>query len=288
MTNLYHYCSNAAFASIISSREVWASEFSLSNDIMEGRWIREVFIQCCNDKGVLASDQTQLLDHLEGVMTFSGAAGFCMSEEGDLLSQWRGYADNGAGVAIGFNKDYFEMLGDKKKGRGDQFNAYLTKIEYDIAQQKKVVGKPVDQILDSVADGALRKSTILSIMSDDEKREAEQAFRTMLLGFFSFFFHLYELKNPAFAEEREWRLISHLIRKADDINIGQISKMDFRALLDRIVPFTRTALEPLPVASISEIIIGPKNITPDHIIEAFLVKHGWADITVKRSKASYR
>lgn len=26
----------------------------------------------------------------------------CFSEEKDLLSQWRGYANNGAGVAIGF------------------------------------------------------------------------------------------------------------------------------------------------------------------------------------------
>lgn len=27
----------------------------------------------------------------------------CLSEEGDLLSQWRGYADDGRGMCLGFN-----------------------------------------------------------------------------------------------------------------------------------------------------------------------------------------
>ena len=36
--------------------------------------------------------------------------GFCLSKKGDLLSQWRGYADDAFGVSIGFEKDYLKKL----------------------------------------------------------------------------------------------------------------------------------------------------------------------------------
>src|SRR6202035_5793546 len=109
--NLYHYCSNASFLSIVSTKEIWAFDFSLSNDLLEGKWIREVFSQYCVEKKVSTRDQLTLLQHFDGLMSLSGGAGFCMSEEGDLLSQWRAYADDGIGISIGFNKDYFDALG---------------------------------------------------------------------------------------------------------------------------------------------------------------------------------
>jgi len=34
----------------------------------------------------------------------------CFSAADDLLSQWRAYADDGCGFAIGFNARYFEKL----------------------------------------------------------------------------------------------------------------------------------------------------------------------------------
>ena len=36
--------------------------------------------------------------------------GFCLSEEGDLLSQWRGYAADASGVVIGFSRNYLDWL----------------------------------------------------------------------------------------------------------------------------------------------------------------------------------
>lgn len=40
------------------------------------------------------------------VMCFSG------EESGDLLSQWRGYGDNGKGIAIGFNEYALKKVTD--------------------------------------------------------------------------------------------------------------------------------------------------------------------------------
>jgi hypothetical protein len=129
----------------VSSREIWASDFSLSNDLLEGKWMREIFSQYFREKKMATSDQSSLLGHFDALMALSGGAGFCMSEEGDLLSQWRAYADNGAGVSIGFNKDYFEALGILKYDRNDEFNASLTKVEYDVVRQRDYIAEHAEK-----------------------------------------------------------------------------------------------------------------------------------------------
>jgi hypothetical protein len=284
--NLFHYCSNAAMISIVENKEIWASELALSNDVLEGKWIREVFLNYCKDKEVTALEQNELLNHLDFVIAMAGYAGFCMSEVGDLLSQWRAYADNGAGVSIGFDSVYFEALGNLRRDRNDEFSAHLTKVEYDLAEQKRLVAEHADEILKLVADGALRWPTLLT--SEEDKKKWRENFRTMGFRFMFFYFFLFRLKNPAFAEERGWRIISHIFREERDKNFGQLAKMEFRPYVDGIIPFTRIALEPLSQPSITEIVLGPRNLTPERVVGALLLKHGWSNVSVRRSKASYR
>jgi hypothetical protein len=284
--NLYHYCSNAVLTSILSNREIWASELALSNDALEGKWLRRVFVDCCNEKGVTPSDQVELLNYLDLVISMAGYAGFCMSEEGDLLSQWRAYADNGMGASVGFNSEYFEVLGNIRRDRGDTFSAHLTEVIYDSAEQKKLLAEHVDEIIKLIRDGALRQSTFLTSEEDNKKRKDK--LRTMGLRFLFFYFFVFKLKNPAFSEEREWRVISHIVQTERDVTLGQLAKMEFKAHMDRIVPFARILLEPLPHSSITEIVLGPRNATPERVVEAFLLKNGWSNVSVNRSLASYR
>lgn len=70
-----------------------------------------------------------------------------MSEKGDLLSQWRAYAENGGGVSIGFSQAYFQKLGELRRDRSDPFNASLTKVEYEATRQKELLNDELDQIL---------------------------------------------------------------------------------------------------------------------------------------------
>lgn len=209
-----------------------------------------------------------------------------MSEEGDLLSQWRAYADGGAGVSIGFEREYFEELGATKRDRNDDFNASLTKIEYDPGKQREIVAEHLDDILRLVSEGALQRPTLLT--SEDEAKRCQDKFRSMCLRFMFFIFPLFTLKSPAFVEEREWRIISHLVRDPKSGEMDVISNMEFRALSDRIVPFVRIKLEPLAHRSITDVVLGPKNITPVEIVSGLLRKHGWGDITVRRSRATLR
>jgi hypothetical protein len=284
--NLFHYCSNAAMVSIIAHKEIWASELALSNDELEGKWIREIFIEYCKEKNISAYQQAELLTHLDIVIDMARYAGFCMSEEGDLLSQWRAYSDNAAGISIGFNSEYFEKLGNLRRDRGDEFSAHLTRIEYDIAEQKKLIAEHADQIFKLIEEGALRRPTLIA--SDEEQQEWKKKFHRMGLHFLFFYFFLFKMKNPAFREEREWRVISHIFREDRAANFGQLAKMDFMPKLDRVVPFTRIKLEVLPETSLTEIILGQRNTTPERVVEALLYKYGWQNVAVKRSRASYR
>src|SRR5688572_10740032 len=104
-TTLYHYCSNEALVSIVAGKQICLSLLSLSNDSMEGKWIRKFFEDACKAEGVNALDEQALLRHLDNFIEMSEALGFCMSGDGDVLSQWRAYAGNGGGVAIGFDSN---------------------------------------------------------------------------------------------------------------------------------------------------------------------------------------
>jgi hypothetical protein len=285
--NLYHYCSNAAFLSILLTREIWASEFSLSNDPMEGKWIREVFAQYCDERQLEAHYKARLLEYLDVVIQNSGAAGFCMSEEGDLLSQWRAYADNGAGVAIGFSKEYLELLGTTKRDRNDSFNASLTQVQYDIIEQKKLIAEYADEILKLASQGVLQSPSLLMI-SDADEQERKTKLGQLMLRFIFFVFHLFAMKNPGFKEEREWRVISYIFRSGKEDQRGDLRSMEFRSLVDRIIPFRRIPLEDLGQQAINEIVVGPRNITHDYIFGEILEKYTFTNVAVRRSIVSYR
>jgi hypothetical protein len=283
---LYHYCSNKNLLAILESHELWASELSMSNDRMEGRWIRTIFADLCNKKQINAHQQNQLLAHLDNLIAFFGATGFCLSEYGDVLSQWRGYADDGAGVSVGFSKDYLDGLNGAFQDK--EYGVVLHKVEYERDQQEKQLAPQFDNVMGWVEKGALR-STVGSLLyqpSETEKKKIEDAFRHLTFEFLAMFPLLYTLKNPAFSEEHEWRLLSYVTRMPNRIEDGDLPKLNFIAKSDRIVPVRRIPIE-VDASPIAEVILGPRNVTPDNVISAALAKYGFKSVKVGRSTATY-
>ena len=97
----FHYCSNEAFVSIVHWRSLWLSDLFLSNDYLEGQWLRKVFAEYCETRKLSSGDIDHLMRNVDAITTSVWAMGSCVSEEGDPLSQWRGYASSGAGVSVG-------------------------------------------------------------------------------------------------------------------------------------------------------------------------------------------
>jgi hypothetical protein len=87
-------------------------------------------------------------------------------------------------------------------------------------------------------------------------------------------------KNPAYNVRPEaMRNDRHSLRVA--------TKMDYRAMDDRIAPFRRVSLHKQGDA-IREVILGPRNITPLFLVQECLRHHGWTNVIVRSSHASYR
>jgi hypothetical protein len=95
----------------------------MSNDAKEGRHVLDAARRILPDS--FRSKDTAL-EELERIISYVSALGFCLSEDGDVLSQWRGYADNAQGVAIGFASETLQS--SIKKESRDKFVAELVPV----------------------------------------------------------------------------------------------------------------------------------------------------------------
>lgn len=271
MTVLYHYCSTSSFVSIISSRSIWLSSLNLSNDTMEGKLVAETL------KGLASRDDLdqEIISTMQKSIAISEKSfhglGFCLSEKGDLLSQWRGYAVDGTGFSIGFSKQYFLTLLDSL----DELKSFsLEKVLYNAKDHEKAIRPTYNKVKEMVDNG----------VSPDWYATIEglpETPNSLFLNLFALSFRLYTLKTVAFREEKEWRLISHLVTSLD-------LSCDFHSLYDRIVPHKVLNLNMVKDEPIVEVIIGPKNLTPSEVVETLLKKHGFSDVKISRSSATYR
>lgn len=290
MKILYHYCSNKAFHSIIEKRKIWLSSLSLSNDSMEGKLVAEILARIAEADGLDQVATHRLQKAVSQLEKCIDGLGFCLSEEGDLLSQWRGYAADATGVSIGFSKDYLDRFAEASR-IPENTGFTLQKIEYDREKQESLIKPTYIKIKELINKGAFESlglrsiRSLLDTRSDDEvKNDNERinkAFSQLSMTMLTLFAKLFLLKTTAFHEEREWRLISYFVKVSDDI-------CSFRALNDRIVPFREFELIESGKGSIVEVIIGPKNITPNYVIESLMKQSGFANVKVLHSKASYR
>ena len=156
------------------------------------------------------------------------------SENGDLLSQWRGYCPKGSGVSIGFHFDKLKPVIESQ-------NFYFAPCIYDQPLQHQIMRELIENVVNSF------RST-LSINPDVPNVIEAQA------GFFlgQFVFQAPILKHPTFSEEREWRAIS----RPTAINHPQAA---FREGPFRLIPYfvLKLTSDPTEDIPIYEFIVGP-------------------------------
>jgi hypothetical protein len=289
---LYHYCSNSAFHSIISNQEIWLTSLSLSNDTREGKvvldTIRELAIEDGQDKDTVERMINAI--HLNKIME---GLGFCLSEKKDLLSQWRGYADDASGVAIGFSKKYFEELSQDpdnkdKDGWNKEAGFRLNKVLYKNEKQKEALTSTYAEMKKLVEEGALnygRRASLFLFGDEEAKKQQDGKERALFFKYaiaaLPLFTTMFTLKGTAFEEEHEWRLISMLGKNIEE-------KCSYMPCSDIIKPYRAYTLKEMNMPRINEIILGPKNRTPEYVIKGFLNKYGFKDVNISVSTASYR
>lgn len=219
---IFHYTSAEALQSIVDNRMLWASEALCMNDPTEGIHAGRLIADRLRERHTdvpehlirLFSDEmvADILDNQAFVVSFCAG--------GDLLNQWRAYGLDGRGYAIGFNVE--RLLNGAAEGR-------LVPVSYDQAE--------LEALLHAIIDFGVAEITRTVFCKDDFDRYWRFVGNYLLQSVMRF-------KNPAFREEREWRLVY--------FPSGNIR---FRVAGGRMVPYyeVRFSLEAIQVVR-----LGPK------------------------------
>jgi hypothetical protein len=271
---LYHYTSRAGFLGILEKRAVFASHVRYLNDANEialaVRLAQEQIIRRFNSS---TGEEKKLYDQLkQWLWTLESQIHvfvFSMTQNGDLLSQWRAYCKPNDGYSIGFASQKLSLHATSKS------TFFLSPCVYKTEEHTLIISELIDDVRDMFHTKRASGSQLDSALS-----AATASF------VISFLVAAPVIKDPAFHEEQEWRLLSWL--NYASLSDQRVSYRDGRTLL---IPYVVVELAPeseqLPI---NEIIIGPSS---HREIEAtavmgYLIKSNTIDRTVKLSAVPFR
>lgn len=268
---IYHYSSVDKLLKIIESKKLYLFNAYNMNDNLEIYWINHLL----NEEFQKYDSNNEIINEVIENYKIANSIPYicCFSYERDLLSQWRAYADDGAGIAIGFDETKFNVENKiPVTGLSWKNSTGLYECIYNEEEQKKIIHSLIEDCINNTKDG---KS--LQLFELPTK-----------LRMFSMI-----MKNPAFFEEREIRLI-HLPLIMLDKNkqfqlTGNISSINFMKKGDGISSYFKFPLDSIfNDELIPEIILGPRCSVNVDDLRLLLYSNNLINTKIVRSKASYR
>jgi hypothetical protein len=217
MAIIYHYTTISGLIGIVTSRELWASDSQFLNDGTELSYARDIFFSEVQKLGLAPLEDGGYKvagRSLEQFRMFIA----CFCEDGDLLSQWRGYGAD-QGYALGFDTEQLQALNFGE----------MVPVQYGITNPTEYFAKELERARYPSAHPGV----------------AEWFASEQLLP------RLARVKHPGFAEEREWRILKQI--PAYDLKDPDIS-VRFRS--SSMGPIAYLVIS-FPSDCLREIIIGP-------------------------------
>jgi len=266
---IHHYTDLKGLQGIVENHDLWLTNSRYSNDdeeLMHGyRIVREVI------NTELASTPDDLFkDYLRQVLAIlespapEGVYICCFCQDGDLLSQWRGYGSNGTGVSLAFLASGFSYVtGPDSPPRG---LVRLWRVFYSTATQQNIIRQ------------ALYFGNAQPLPTPAER--ARMAADAIL-------FFIPTFKNEDFEEEKEIRLIF-------TPEAGFAEQPKFRISRGMLVPYYSlkeiSGTSTPPTLPIDRVRIGPsmnKNVNAGSV-RMMLNKAGYPAVGVDVSNTPYR
>jgi hypothetical protein len=258
---LYHYTDAAALVSIITKRELWATNAHHLNDAGEFRYALTL-LKTEVEKRLAASDLdadptnywSEMVKEWEKDTPRTDGCVVSFSTNGNQLSQWRAYCPRGNGYSIGFS--LADLQGARKATR-----ALMVKCIYEPDEQRDLI-LVVASYLENVSRRAKRFRGCEGIAFF-----ATAGFKATAA--------MLAIKDRGFKEENEWRLV---------VGEGKRSPLCFRSGRYGVLPYCVVPLcDPTKKVTFSEIYIGP-NPEPDVARDALMrLLNDNAVIPVRRS-----
>ena len=313
---VYHYCDNYKMANILSGKTLRMSDITKSNDYEEVKMFFPGILDAIEDEyrkdefPLQYMDRTnrdalgKLLDWEYDILRYEfdrgGVTNFvvCFCEEGDVLSQWRGYADNGKGCSLGFSVKELE----------DYCNTYKGILRFE-----QVDYKTVKEINVTIVEEALKVLNELRGLRNWIVENLPSLHEEKIDKMFQYYFHQMisnvlmsslKYKNETFKEEQEWRLFfSQQIYKYakwiygdeeietivyDDMLKVIKNRIEFNVTSDDLIPFYPIKFTEISPYSIKQVIVGPQNKIMEKDFSLYVASNKLNDIDFRYSRISYR
>lgn len=271
---IYHYCSMDSFSKIIQSKELWINSYTKMNDSTEGTLIVTALNKYILDN---LSSIHEDFDFYKNLLEFINEKSphiylSSFSQDRDLLSQWRAYADDGKGIAIGFPLNSFNVRIIENRLEDyccyDQY--YMYKVQYTNYEE-------VNKIIESVLSKVKNKHDKVAISS------VGMQFIRMRVVF----------KNDSFSQEDEWRLATErkILMPSKD-GIKHLNPKFREDVKTRVTPKGLSTYLTYPILGkgepqIDEVILGPLNRTTEDDLQFFLEKNGLESVKIHRSSSTF-
>lgn len=275
MNHIYHYSDLNGFLSIIKNKKLWLSAANNLNDHAEVNWLSDQFLDRLNSC-VNAENEDLINTFWELKKASSPVPYICsFSKDGDLLSQWRAYADDGHGIAIGFNSDYFSFSNELPVlSMVSEHAVGISDVIYEPEKQNELI----EEIL----------TELFAEYESEEDRTMNLSSLSMQLNQLS---HI--CKNSAFREEKEVRIIHTPFitgNAENEISIrGALSDIQHRVTGKAITTyFELDFAEEKNVPPILDIVLGPKCEISKYDMDMLLSLNGFSNVSYRISSASYR
>lgn len=261
---IYHYCNTAAFNSIIATKQVWLTDITKLNDRSEYKSGFDLILEILKEKG-LADKQVFQDIHTDKLNNNFQILVACFSQEGDVGSQWRLYADDSKGLSIGFDEneiDQFNMFNRFTENSYQPITSHvkLCKVHYDSSEFVEKAANFID-----------RMEQNNPLLKDQQMALALRRFAALY-------------KDPYFKDERE-------IRAMVEIEPGRDDKY---ALDERVNAYKEKAsyhkllTSYQNLSAIKEVIIGANCPYTQEDVEGILQEHGLEGVTARHSSGRDR
>lgn len=264
---IYHYCSEQTFLAICKTQSIWLSDILEMNDRLEYQWGRDKVTEVLKKhKDEFTQDfRISLIMGIYAPDTHVRPFICSFSKVADLLSQWRAYAQDGAGFSIGFSARYiYEHLG-----------VNINSVVYAEDEQEELV---LDTIKGLFATWHIDKVEYYKI--------------AMMFGV-----ELAYFKNPSFFEEQEIRII-RLLNNSNNIFTDPggnsfhkptaVHPVQQRNSTQGEIKYISLPIGDDKDSCIQEVILGPKNPATIESVRQQLESIGLSKIKIKKSLSSYR
>lgn len=185
---LHHYTNSHGLHGIIKSKKIWASSYRYMNDSKEFDYGFDLITEIYPEEPIAEQLRRKKWDY-EADCLFVAS----FSEEGDSLSQWRGYANPPGGYAVGFRTNALE-----------NGNARLVACEYNKNRQLSILRDLINNDL-SILRAKFDKS--IGERRGEEHPDLTEYLELLDKTVSKIAKEVSSFKHNKFCEEKEWRLI---------------------------------------------------------------------------------